>query len=83
MHPSMSAVHAIVPSSTREAITSPSCVPNTTRPRETIGGISMRPRPGIVYCGRKGGRSFDATNRVLAGDAPNIGQGLPVEPVRA
>ena len=74
MHPRMSVVHARVPSDALAAMTRPSCVPNTTRPCETAGGISMRLSPGIRWTTWNGGLRPETTKRDRAGDAPNIGQ---------
>ena len=49
-------------------------MPNTTRPCETAGGISMRLSPGIRWTTWNGGLRPETTKRDRAGDAPNIGQ---------
>jgi len=74
MHPLSSLVQTTVPSDVLAAMTVPSCVPKTTRPFATAGGISMRLSPGMTAAMRNGGRSRDATKRTREGDPPNIGQ---------
>src|SRR5262245_9340841 len=74
MHPWRSLVHPTAPSDVLAALTVPSCVPKTTRPGATAGGIAMRLSPGMTAAVRNGGRSRDAAKRTREGDPPNIGQ---------
>jgi hypothetical protein len=74
MHPRSSVCQSGVPSRVRAACTTPACVPNTSAPSATTGGISISARPGTRYTTLNGGRRPEVTKRVRAGVAPQSGQ---------